>query len=236
MLRPKTIATVLTILLAAAPASDAGEHPAHPSGKQMITVKSGSYVPFSKLDNGKTKVFVPTYLMDAQPITNGEFLNFVKSNPRWRKSQIRSVFADKSYLRDWTDDLHPCSHKDLSAPVTYVSWFAARAYAEWAHKRLPTVDQWEFAMKQRMFNSINCNLWEWVEDFNSLLPDEESQDSGDGSSILTCGGGSVNVTDPSDYAAFLRFAFRSALKATYCLPNLGFRCVRNVNEIVKVTK
>lgn len=30
------------------------------------------------------------------------------------------------------------------SPVTNISWFAARAYAKWKGKRLPTLDEWEY--------------------------------------------------------------------------------------------
>ncbi|MFW5951812.1 MAG: formylglycine-generating enzyme family protein, partial [Gemmatimonadota bacterium] len=33
------------------------------------------------------------------------------------------------------------------APVTQVSWFAARAYCGWEGRRLPTVDEWEYAAR-----------------------------------------------------------------------------------------
>ena len=34
---------------------------------------------------------------------------------------------------------------DLNSPVTNVSWFAAKAYCECQDKRLPTMDEWEYA-------------------------------------------------------------------------------------------
>ena len=40
---------------------------------------------------------------------------------------------------------------------------------------------------------------------------------------LFCGSGATNAADFRDYAAFMRYAFRSSLSARYCVPNLGFR-------------
>ena len=41
---------------------------------------------------------------------------------------------------------------------------------------------------------------------------------------LYCGGASVGARDPSDYAAFMRYAFRSCLKPAYTTRDMGFRC------------
>jgi len=41
---------------------------------------------------------------------------------------------------------------------------------------------------------------------------------------LFCGGGGQNAKDRGDFPAFMRFAFRSSLRAGYTVPNLGFRC------------
>ena len=36
--------------------------------------------------------------------------------------------------------------------------------------------------------------------------------------------------DPSDYAAFMRYGFRSSLQAKFTLNNLGFRCAQDINK------
>lgn len=63
-------------------------------------------------------------------------------------------------------------------------------------------------------------IWEWTEDFNSSLLNASSANSS-----LYCGGGANNSTDPSNYAAFMRYGIRTSLQAHYVLKNLGFRCV-----------
>jgi formylglycine-generating enzyme required for sulfatase activity len=45
---------------------------------------------------------------------------------------------------------------------------------------------------------------------------------------LFCGSGSVSAKDREDYAAFMRLGFRSSLGASYTVPNLGFRCAKDV--------
>jgi formylglycine-generating enzyme len=45
---------------------------------------------------------------------------------------------------------------------------------------------------------------------------------------LFCGAGSLDASNRSDYAGFMRFGFRSSLRAGYTVPNLGFRCAMNI--------
>jgi len=44
---------------------------------------------------------------------------------------------------------------------------------------------------------------------------------------LYCGAGAAGATDFENYAAFMRYAFRSSLQASYCIANLGFRCAHD---------
>lgn len=113
--------------------------------EDMVLVEQDAFMPFySSLDDSIT---VESFYMDIYPVTNAEFLEFVEANPEWRRSQIKTVFAEEGYLKHWAGDLDlgPDAGKIKNSPVTNVSWFAARAYAKWKDKRLPTLYEWELA-------------------------------------------------------------------------------------------
>ncbi len=71
-------------------------------------------------------------------------------------------------------------------------------------------------------------VWEWTFNFNSYISSGDSRQSEDDEQKLFCAAGSINVTNRSDYAAFLRFSYRGALKGNYCIANLGFRCAKSL--------
>lgn len=111
----------------------------------MTAIPAGSYVPLLRTTKDAALIAVPAFLLDELPVTNADYLAFVTANPRWRRSQVSGLFADSSYLAHWAGDLEPGSAAPLGAPVVRVSWFAARAYARWAGKRLPATAEWELA-------------------------------------------------------------------------------------------
>jgi len=67
-------------------------------------------------------------------------------------------------------------------------------------------------------------VWEWVFDVGSGFNTADSRSEGDRRLQLVCGGGSAGASDKGDYAAFLRYAFRSGLSGDYTGSGLGFRC------------
>ncbi|MBD8017676.1 formylglycine-generating enzyme family protein [Kaistella pullorum] len=109
---------------------------------KMVTIKGGEYQPFYGEDS--SLVEIKDFLLDERPVTNREFLYFVKKNPKWKRSNVKAIFADDTYLQDWQDDETLPKNADPDAAVTYVSWFAAKAYSKSAGKRLPTLDEWEY--------------------------------------------------------------------------------------------
>lgn len=73
-------------------------------------------------------------------------------------------------------------------------------------------------------------VWEWTADFASALVNGESRGDEALDQSLYCGGGAANAADFRDYAAFMRYAFRSSLSARYCVANLGFREAANMSS------
>ncbi|MBI2516230.1 MAG: formylglycine-generating enzyme family protein [Opitutae bacterium] len=135
----------------------------------MVRIPAGVYVPLFRTTKDPAQVNVAAFLLDAQPVTNAEFLAFVTANPKWRRSQVSPLFADSSYLENWAGDLQPGDRAPLHAPVVRVSWFAARAYARWAGKRLPMTAEWELAAGAgytrpdgKNDEALNRDLYAWL--------------------------------------------------------------------------
>jgi formylglycine-generating enzyme required for sulfatase activity len=111
----------------------------------LVLIPAGFYEPLIRSPKDLVKKPVAAFWLDEQPITNGQFLAFVRAHPRWQRSQISRLFADSSYLEHWASDLNPGAQAPLNVPVVRISWFAARAYARWVGRRLPTTAEWELA-------------------------------------------------------------------------------------------
>ena len=111
----------------------------------MVKISRGTYQPFyNKNKEGvKENTIIESFFVDIYPVTNIQFLTFVKSHPQWSRKNVKRIFADDLYLKHWTADYKiPVASK--LQPVVYVSWFAANAYCESFGKTLPTIIQWEY--------------------------------------------------------------------------------------------
>lgn len=70
-------------------------------------------------------------------------------------------------------------------------------------------------------------VWEWVEDFSSLMVSADNREQGDPDLLKFCGSGALSVGERENYAVLMRVAMLSALQARDTTRNLGFRCVRD---------
>lgn len=90
-------------------------------------------------------VRIAPFELMKRPVSNAEFLAFVKANPRWRRDRVPRVFAEQRYVSHWKSPLELGANARPDQPVTWVSWFAATAYCEAQGGQLPTWSQWEYA-------------------------------------------------------------------------------------------
>lgn len=274
------LALALTLALVAQLAAPAGaradeidnqkskiENPSAPAG--AVVIPAGTYTPLLRSTKDAAQVEVAAFALDELPVTNAQFLAFVVAHPKWQRSRVTRLFADEHYLTHWAGDtdLGPLASAD--APVVRVSWFAARAYARWVGKRLPTTAEWERAasagyttLDGKSDTTLNGDLyrwlarptpeiqpsvttakanffgvrglhglvWEWVADFNTAMVTGESRADTGLDRDLFCGAGAAGSTDTSDYAAYMRLALRSSLKAPNTTSSLGFRCAQDLTR------
>lgn len=184
--------------------------------RRMARIPAGTWRPMYG-----AAVKVGAFGIDRDPVTRGEYLAWSKPGTRVENPR---------------------------APMTEITWSEARGYCLARGARLPTLAEWEYVatVEPREFSGIVTRymtrsagaavetgatnhygvrglhdlVWEWVGDPNARIVAMHEHGAHD----LSCAGAALGATDPRDYPAFLRSAFRSGMTETTRLPTLGFRC------------
>jgi formylglycine-generating enzyme required for sulfatase activity len=240
------------------------------AGSDYVQVPAGEFRSVLKYEDIKDTTRVAAFELMKTPVTNAEFLEFVRAHPEWQRDRVASVFAEKNnYLSHWSAPLQLGSAAKPQQPVTQVSWFAASAYCEAQQARLPLWDEWEYVaaadathrdarsdpvwresilgwyakpsttpvadVGQSPPNAYGAQdmhglIWEWTEDFASMLVTSDDRSQSDANRLKFCGAGSLTTQDRENYAVLMRVAMLSSLEAANSTSNLGFRCARSLPD------
>lgn len=109
-----------------------------------VMIPEGQFKSALRYEESAQGLQIRAFRLMETPVTNAEFLGFVKAHPEWNRARTPSILAEQRYLSHWAGALKPGPAAAPDQPVTWVSWFAAKAFCEARGSRLPTWIEWEY--------------------------------------------------------------------------------------------
>jgi len=220
--------TVSLLLVAAATAvvAHASVSAQAPGSAGMVRIPTGSYMPLYAKDG---RVSVAAFRIDAKPVTQAQYNSF-------RRVHGSTEAADRPATRMTRIDARAfCAAQGKRLPSIdeweYVAGASrtARGAGNEAAFRQEILDRYTRARDPRAavgstFRNafgvwdMHGLVWEWVEPSAAHAGHTKAEHD------MSCAGSASGATSTTDYAAFLRFAFRSGLDDDSAGAGLGFRC------------
>lgn len=136
-----------------------------------------------------------------------------------------SVGARLPDWREWeyvaaADATRVDARADPSWRAEILNWYAKPSYA-------PIAEVGQAAANLYGVQDLHGLIWEWPQDFASMMVSSDSRSQNENDRLKFCGAGAISMTDRENYAVLMRLAMLSALEANNVTANLGFRCARS---------
>lgn len=119
------------------------------------------------------------------------------------------------------DETHRDARKDPAWRERILDWYSRPSSGALPRVGLQSADVYGV-------QDLHGLVWEWTDDFSSLLVSDDNRGSADGNNTKFCGAGALSTNDPENYAVMMRVAMLSSLQAQDSTGNLGFRCARDI--------
>ena len=139
-----------------------------PNPNDMLIISAGEFIMGSDNrlpdESPQHKVKLHAFYIDRYEVTNIQYKEFTTKTKR----KSPKHFRNRTFPKGKSDH-----------PVTYVTWFDAKAYCAWAGKRLPTEQEWEKAARGK-----DGYIFPWGNEFqaqnaNTPLRWQELKQTGD---------------------------------------------------------
>ncbi|MDO4228954.1 MAG: formylglycine-generating enzyme family protein [Capnocytophaga sp.] len=118
--------------------------------EELVLVEGGSFIMGSdhsfadKDEKPLHKVTLDSFKISRYEITNNQFVKFLNAKGNRNEANM-NWYNGKDIVKN--NGVYEVIENRGNYPVTYVSWYGAKAYAEWSGGSLPTEAQWEYAAK-----------------------------------------------------------------------------------------
>src|SRR3546814_11059663 len=116
-------------------------------------------------------------------------------------------------ISDWSSDV-------CSSDLRILNWYSQPSNHALPRAGLQTPNAWGV-------QDLHALVWEWTDDFSSLLVSCENGVQGEPDDLQSCGARALAMVDREDYAVPMRGPLRSSFDAGSTTANMGFHWTRD---------